>query len=106
MRHLLVVAGTEAQGVLVPVAGGVVPAGRVLADVGEALSGCGTQKLQEGQLDHRDRDAVSVYIGELQGGETRRAGHQLHSVQISINPVGSHVRSSLVKPDTGCEHFF
>lgn len=27
MRHLLIVAGTKAQGVLVPVAGGVVPAG-------------------------------------------------------------------------------
>lgn len=83
MLHLLVVAGTEAQGMLVPVAGGVVPAGRVLTDVGEALSGCRAQKLQEGQLDHRDRDAVRVYIGELQGGETRRTDHQIHSQQIS-----------------------
>lgn len=70
MRHLLVVAGAESQGVSVPVAArGVVPAGRVLADVGEALPGCGAQKLQEGQLDHRDRDAIGIYIGELQRGK-------------------------------------
>ncbi len=43
----------------------VVPADRVLAAIGEGLRSCGTEELQEGQLDHRNRIPISVNIGEL-----------------------------------------
>lgn len=66
MRHLLVVAGPEPYGMLVAVARQIVPADGVLTGVGEGLPGCGAQKLQESQLDHRHWVSIDVNIGELQ----------------------------------------
>lgn len=43
----------------------VVPADGVLAAIGEALRSCGTEELQEGQLNHRNWISISVNIGEL-----------------------------------------
>ncbi len=65
MRHLLVVAAAEPYSMLMAVAHHVVPADRVLAAIGEGLRSCGTEELQEGQLDHRNWIPISVNIGEL-----------------------------------------
>lgn len=66
MRHLLVVAAAEPYGMLMAVAPHVVPADGVLAAICEGLRSCGTEELQEGQLDHRHWISISVNIGELQ----------------------------------------
>lgn len=47
VRHLLAVAASEAQRVLVAEGGGVQPGGRVEAAVSERLLGCGAEQLQE-----------------------------------------------------------
>lgn len=73
MRQLLAVGALEAQRVLVAVGGGVQPAGRVEAVVGEGLVGRGAQQLQEGQLDHVDGNVVRPGVSNL-GGE-----HQNHT---------------------------
>lgn len=65
MRHLLIVAAQEPHGMLVAVACQIVPADGVLASVDEGLPGCGAQKLQEGQLDHRHWISINVNVGEL-----------------------------------------
>lgn len=67
VRHLLAVAASEAQRVLVAVGGGVQPGGRVQAVVGEGLLGGRAQKLQEVQLDDVRWDAVRPGVGELEG---------------------------------------
>lgn len=66
MRHLLIVVAAEPYGMLMAVARHVVPANRVLAAIGQVLRSCGTEELQEGQLDHRNWISISVNIGELQ----------------------------------------
>lgn len=66
MRHLLVVAAAEPYSMLMAVARHIVPANGVLATIGEGLRSCGTEELQEGQLDHRHWISISVNIGELQ----------------------------------------
>lgn len=58
MRQLLSVSTPEAQCMLVAVGGRVQPGSRVEAVVGESLFGCCTQQLQEGQLDHMDRNTL------------------------------------------------
>lgn len=56
--QLLSVGASEAQCKLVTLGGAVEPGGRVEAVVGEGLPGCCAQQLQEGQLDHMDRNAL------------------------------------------------
>lgn len=58
MRQLLSIGTSEAQCKLVALGGAVEPGGRVEAVVGEGLLGCCAQQLQEGQLDHMDRNAL------------------------------------------------
>lgn len=58
VRQLLSVGTSEAQCKLVALRGAVQPGGRVEAVVGEGLLGCRAQQLQEGQLDHVDRNAL------------------------------------------------
>lgn len=58
VRQLLSVGTSEAQCKLVALGGAVQPGGRVEAVVGEGLLGCRAQQLQEGQLDHVDRNAL------------------------------------------------
>lgn len=65
MRHLLVVAAAEPHGMLMTVARHIVPADGVLAAVGEGLRSCGTEELQEGQLDHGHWVSISVNVSEL-----------------------------------------
>ncbi|TNN41679.1 hypothetical protein EYF80_048151 [Liparis tanakae] len=73
VRQLLAVGALEAQRVLVAAGGGVQPAGRVEAVVGEGLVGRGAQQLQEGQLDHVDRNVVRPgYFLMRFGGQTQR----------------------------------
>lgn len=74
VRQLLPVGASEAQGVLVAVAGDVQPGGGVQAVVGEGLLGRGAQQLQEGQLDHVERNVVRPRVGNL--GGRRRRGNQ------------------------------
>lgn len=70
--HLFPVGPEEAEGAAVVACSFVQPGGRVLAGVGEALAGCGTQQLQEGHLHHVHRRPVSVHVGELGVGQSRR----------------------------------
>lgn len=58
VRQLLSVGAFEAQCKLVALGGAVQPGGRVEAVVGEGLLGCCAEQLQEGQLDHVDRNAL------------------------------------------------
>lgn len=58
VRQLLSAGASEAQCKRVALGGAVEPGGRVEAVVGEGLLGCRAQQLQEGQLDHVDRDAL------------------------------------------------
>lgn len=63
--QLLVIAAPKAEGALIGARGAVKPACRVLAGVGEALLGRGTQEFQEGQLNYMHRVPVPVTVGEL-----------------------------------------
>lgn len=67
--QLFPVGPLEADGVPVVTRSFIQPCHRVLADVSEPLMGCSTQQLQEGQLDHIHRGAISIHIGELQWGK-------------------------------------
>ena len=48
------------------------PGSSVLAGVGKALVGCGTQQLQEGQLYHVHRGPISIHVEELGVGQSGR----------------------------------
>lgn len=71
-RRLLPIGPEEAEGTVVVACRFVQPGGRVLAGVGEALAGGGTQQLQEGHLHHTHRGPISVHVGELGAGQSRR----------------------------------
>lgn len=66
LRQFFPVGASEAQCKLVALGGAVQPGGRVEAVVGEGLLGCCAQKLQEGQLDHMDRNTLWPRVGKLQ----------------------------------------
>lgn len=57
---------SEADGAPVVTRSFIQPGHGVLAGVSEPLMGCSTQQLQEGQLDHAHRGAISIHVGELQ----------------------------------------
>lgn len=63
--QLFPVGPLEADGATVVTRSFIQPCHRVLAGVNESLMGCSTQQLQEGQLDHIHRGAVSIHVGEL-----------------------------------------
>lgn len=71
-RQLFSVGSKEPEGAAVVPCSFVQPGGRVLAGVGEALAGRGTQQLQEGHLDHTHRGPISIHVGELGVEQSRR----------------------------------
>lgn len=58
MSELLPIAAFEAKCMSMTVGGSVQPSSRVEAMVSEHLLGCGTEKLQKGQLNNVDRDTI------------------------------------------------
>lgn len=100
VRHLLPVAASEAQRVLVAVGGGVEPGGRVEAVVGEGLFGCGAQQLQKVQLDDVDGNAICPGVGKLEE-DTMHIRHSKHSVFLSLQTL-----ITLNPPPAGFAQFF
>lgn len=67
--QLFPVGPLEADRVPVVTRSSVQPCHRVLAGVSEPLMCYSTQQLQEGQLDHIHRRAISIHVGELWWGK-------------------------------------
>ena len=82
------------------------PGGRVLAGVCEALAGCGTQQLQEGQLYHTHRGSVSIHVGELEVGQRGGEGTPFAST-LSEVPTSQDLHSpQTCPPPPPCPHLY
>lgn len=79
VRHFFVIGAKEAQRFVVAVGFSVEPGDGLVADVGEVLSRCRTQQLEERHLDAADGTLLYIHVGELSKKQVleRRAEEEL-----------------------------